>query len=184
MSSIPPIGIKVKCVRGHEPHRTDTYLLDYGIMYDVLIIVDSGRDYRGEIKTRGYIVEEANPRRYPNTPQPHYIWDSDRFEVVEDPDGILSDGKTPSPKKVVPPPVYNLWMLGEKISCESTGFGSVLDLDDVCEDDLDWLVEFAREKAKEKDLEVVITRHHPDDPDPVKGVAVKVVKPDGRVKDL
>jgi hypothetical protein len=57
-----------------------------GKEYEVNLVVDQGRDWKGPITKRGYVLStNANKEgAYP------FVWDADRFEVVKDLDGVLS----------------------------------------------------------------------------------------------
>jgi len=67
--------LKVKVKRGYFD------LLVEGEVHKVNLIIDKGRDHKGAIVKRGFVLDDKAP--YP------FVWDADRFEVVEDSDGIL-----------------------------------------------------------------------------------------------
>lgn len=77
---IEHLKVKVKEGCGY-PER----LLE-GKEYRVNLVVDRGRDWQGPIEKRGYVLatETKSEGAYP------FVWDADRFEIVEDVNGVLS----------------------------------------------------------------------------------------------
>ena len=71
-----------------------------GKEYEVDLVVDRGRDWKGPITKRGYVLatDEDEETAYP------FVWDADRFEIVKDVDGVLSPfdpaGNNPSPVRI------------------------------------------------------------------------------------
>jgi hypothetical protein len=74
--------LKVKVKRGYFD------LLVEGEVHKVNLIIDKGRDHKGAIVKRGFVLDDKAP--YP------FVWDADRFEVVEDSDGILDAEPPPN----------------------------------------------------------------------------------------
>ena len=76
--------LKVKVKRGYCDRLIE------GEVHKVNLIIDKGRDWKGALVKRGFVLDDESP--YP------FVWDADRFEVVEDSDGILDAEPPPNPE--------------------------------------------------------------------------------------
>jgi len=59
----------IRCIRGDKDAN-----LKEGKIYQVVVVIYDGIDYRGQIKKAGYILEGVYP----------YVWDADRFEYIQE----------------------------------------------------------------------------------------------------